>query len=175
MSLHRTPCTRCPTHQARSQPAPDRPAHADLRSPVTLRVRTGRTLTNRIRRSVPEPYLRSGQFEARRTASSVALVFFWRIRGEVQRPGNIAPGRERYRSGLQDRPHRGHFQSRSLGTARRSKQGTPRGMATGSGTTSRTTTGRPCWSVESYWAGPVRWKVIPGSADASARPLCGGR
>ena len=56
-----------------------------------------------IRRSVLERSLRSDRSEARRTVSSVALAIFWRMRGEVQQSGTVAPGRERYGSGLRDR------------------------------------------------------------------------
>ena len=41
--------------------------------------------------------------EARRTGSSVALVIFWRIHGEVQQSGLVTPGHDRYGSGLRDR------------------------------------------------------------------------
>jgi hypothetical protein len=54
--------------------------------------------------SVLKQTLRSGQLEARRTASSVVVVIFWRMRGEVQRPQLVAPGYDRYGSGLRDRP-----------------------------------------------------------------------
>ena len=37
---------------------------------------------------------------------SVALAIFWRMRGEVQRAGTVAPGHETYGSGLPDRPRR---------------------------------------------------------------------
>jgi hypothetical protein len=50
-------------------------------------------------RSVLEQLLQSGPFEACRMVPSVAL----RMRGEFQRSGTIAPGRERYKSGLRDR------------------------------------------------------------------------
>ena len=40
----------------------------------------------------------------RRTVFSVALVIFWRMCGEVQQSGSVVPGRERYESGLRDRP-----------------------------------------------------------------------
>src|SRR6266700_5477786 len=60
--------------------------------------------TRLIRRSALEQSLRCGPLEARRTAFSVALAIFWRMRGEVQRAGTIAPGHERHGSGLRDRP-----------------------------------------------------------------------
>jgi hypothetical protein len=56
------------------------------------------------RRSVLKQSLRSGPLEVRRTAFSVALAIFWRMRGEVQRAGTVAPDHERYGSGLPDRP-----------------------------------------------------------------------
>jgi hypothetical protein len=68
---------------------------------ASLRARRSR---REIRRSVLEQSLRYGPFEARRTASSVALLIFWRMRGEVQRSETIAPGRDRYESGLRERP-----------------------------------------------------------------------
>jgi hypothetical protein len=40
----------------------------------------------RANRSVLERSLRSGPLEARRTAFSVALAIFWRMRGEVRQP-----------------------------------------------------------------------------------------
>src|SRR5207248_10106418 len=66
------------------------------RSPFDNRTRT--------RRSVLKQSLRSGPLEARRTAFSVALAIFWRMRGEVQRAGTAAPGHKKYGSGLRDRP-----------------------------------------------------------------------
>ena len=48
-----------------------------------------------------------GPLEARRTAFSVALAIFWRMRGEVQQLGTVAPGHDEYGneygSGLRDR------------------------------------------------------------------------
>jgi hypothetical protein len=44
--------------------------------------------THEIRRSVLEQSLRYGPFKAHRTAFSVALAIFWRMRGEVQQPRN---------------------------------------------------------------------------------------
>jgi hypothetical protein len=58
-----------------------------------------------IRRSVLEQSLRYGPLEARRTAFSVALAIFWRMRGEKQ-PRTVAPGHDKYDSGLRDRPRR---------------------------------------------------------------------
>ena len=56
------------------------------------------------RRSVLEQSLRCSPLEARRTAFSVALAIFWRMRGEVQQPRTVAPGHDKYYSGLRDRP-----------------------------------------------------------------------
>jgi hypothetical protein len=36
--------------------------------------------------------------------SSVASTIFWRIRGEFHRHGTVAPGQDKYGSGLRDRP-----------------------------------------------------------------------
>ncbi len=57
---------------------------------------TGPYVDNRApsRRSVLKQSLRSGGSGARRTAFSVALAIFWRMLGEVQRAGTIAPGHE---------------------------------------------------------------------------------
>ena len=52
------------------------------------------------RRSVLKQSLRSGSLEARRTAFSVALAIFWRMRGEVQQPRTVASGHDRNDSGL---------------------------------------------------------------------------
>jgi hypothetical protein len=43
---------------------------------------------NASRRSAREQPLRYGPLEARRTAFSVALAIFWRMRSEVRQPGN---------------------------------------------------------------------------------------
>ena len=56
------------------------------------------------RRSVLEQSLRGSPVEARRTAFSVALAIFWRMRGEVQQPRTVAPGHDKYYSGLRGRP-----------------------------------------------------------------------
>ena len=91
---------------------PTRPHHTASRTLARLHIgpdadhgawssRRGHPRLNR--RSVLEQSLRSGQLEARRTASSVVVVIFWLIRGEVQRPGLVAPGYDRYGSGLRDR------------------------------------------------------------------------
>ena len=48
-----------------------------------------------IRRSVLEQTLRYGPLEARRTAFSVALAIFWRMRGEVKQPRTVAPGHDK--------------------------------------------------------------------------------
>jgi hypothetical protein len=64
--------------------------------------KVGRTRANR--RSVLEQSPRYETLEARRTAFSVALVVFWRMRGEVQQLGTAASGLDRYESGLRDRP-----------------------------------------------------------------------
>jgi hypothetical protein len=48
-----------------------------------------------IRLIVLEQSLPYGSLEACRTAFSVALAIFWRIRGEVQQPRSVAPGNDR--------------------------------------------------------------------------------
>jgi hypothetical protein len=55
------------------------------------------------RRSVLEESLRAGPLKARRMGSSVALAVLWRMRGELQDPGTVARGHDRYNSGLRDR------------------------------------------------------------------------
>ncbi len=59
--------------------------------------------TRLIRRSALEQSLRCGPLEARRTAFSVALAIFWRLRGELQQPGTVTPGHDAYNCGLRDR------------------------------------------------------------------------
>ena len=54
--------------------------------------------------SVLEQSLRYGSLEARRTAFSVALAIFRRLRGDVQQPRTVTPGHDQYYSGLRDRP-----------------------------------------------------------------------
>ena len=41
--------------------------------------------------------------QARRTAFSVALAIFWRMRGEVQQTRTVAPGHDKNDSGLRGR------------------------------------------------------------------------
>jgi hypothetical protein len=48
--------------------------------------------------------LRYGPLEARRTAFSVAVTIFWRMRGEIQQAGSVASGHDRYESGLRTDP-----------------------------------------------------------------------
>jgi hypothetical protein len=60
-------------------------------------------MTSDNRRYVLEQSLRYGPLEARRTAFSVALASFWRMRGEVQQPGTVAPGHDKNDSGLRGR------------------------------------------------------------------------
>ena len=50
--------------------------------------------------SVLEQSLRYGPLEAPRTAFSVALVIFWRMRGEVQQPRAVAPDNDENDGGL---------------------------------------------------------------------------
>ena len=67
-----------------------------------------RRSTSSLKRTDPpnvlEQSLRYGPLEARRTAFSVALAIFWRMRGEVQQPKTIAPGHDKNDSGLRGRP-----------------------------------------------------------------------
>ena len=53
---------------------------------ITLSNCSGQRETRESRRSVLELSLRYGPLEARRTAFSVALAIFWRMRGEAQQP-----------------------------------------------------------------------------------------
>lgn len=66
---------------------------------------TGRTKRHSDCSVVDRP-VRPDPFEAHRTVSSVASTIFWRIRGEFHRHGTVAPGQDKYGSGLRDRPPR---------------------------------------------------------------------
>lgn len=78
--------------------------------------------------SVPEQSLRYGPLEAGRTAFSAASAILWRIRGQVQQPGTVAPVTAGT-SGLRDRPVTGAAGVRRAGSAMRDelKARRPRG------------------------------------------------
>jgi hypothetical protein len=99
------PALREPTIPVAGKRARQQPKAVAQRTPLRTRPHAlPLTLKQRGVRSVLEQSLRYGPLEARRMAFSVALAIFWRIRGEVQQLGTVAPGHDKYDGGLRDRP-----------------------------------------------------------------------